>query len=413
MPRQNRFRHQPYVAWSTPPVPTTVAAVRPDQIATVDAGETLRRLKVRYVFLVHGTFVGNDPFGVAQKIEDVTKAVPLFLQPAFKAFALESWGRVLRSVNQQLSGRLMGETGSFRDEYLADLREYLGQSGPIVERFDWSSGNDHFSRAEAAIDLFNRLVELPIDPVEDRVLLWGHSHAGNVFALLSNLLANDRDSVDQFFQATSGRLESAANWELARKRLGATTTPHPLAKALCLVTMGTPVRYGWDCNGYSRLLHIVHHRPAAHLPNFIAKPALPQSIDEIVGAKFGDWVQAFGIAGTDLAPVDRCRRETNRALGQLLEIGLDIPQFTNDNSPLNRLPNAIRASIQNRMQDFSALLARLNCGSRIHADGDAAWLFDYGVDETEKLGHGTYTKRAWLPFHATRIAEWLSQSREK
>lgn len=413
MPHQNRFQHQPYVAWGSSPIPVTVAAVRPDQTARCDAGETLRRLRVRYVFLVHGTFVGNDPFGVAQKIEELTKGVPLLLQPAFKTFAMESWGQILRSVNQQLSGRLMGETGSFRDEYLAELRDYLGPSGPIVERFDWSSGNDHLSRAEAAIDLFNRLIELPIDLAEDRVLLWGHSHAGNVFALLSNLLANDRESVDRFFEAVGNRLESSTKWKLARERLGTATAPHPVAKTLCLVTMGTPVRYGWDSDGYSRLLHIVHHRAVANLANFMAKPALPQSIEEIVGAKFGDWVQAFGIAGTDLAPVDRIRRETNQTLGQLLEAGLDIPQFTNDNSPLNRLPKTLVAAIQNRMREFAALLARLSCGSRIHVDGDAAWLFDYGVDETEKLGHGTYTKRAWLPFHATRITEWLRQSWEK
>ncbi len=412
MPRQNCFRHQPYAARNSPTIPTTVTAVRPDQIASVDAGETLKQLKVRHIFLVHGTFVGDDPFGLAQKLDELTQSVPLLLQSAFKMFAMESWGRVLRSVNQQLSGRLMGETGSFRDDYLIDLREFLETSAPIVERFDWSSGNDHISRAEAAVDLFNRLVALPIDTTEDRILLWGHSHAGNVFALLSNLLANDRDSVEQFFRATSVGTETNSNWVAARERLAAAPSPHPLAKALCLVTMGTPVKYGWDCDGYSRLLHIVHHRPAPNLAEFVAKPALPQSVEEIVGAKFGDWVQSFGIAGSDLAPMDRRRREVNRALGQILETGLDIPQFTNDNSLLDRLPEAIRSRIGDRMKELSAFRARLNCGSRIPADGDAAWLFDYGAEETQKLGHGTYTKRSWLPFHATRIADWLRKSWE-
>ena len=413
MPRQNRFRHQPYVAWGSPPIPTSVTAVRSSQIASVDAGETLRQLRVSHLFLVHGTFVGNDSLGFAQKLEEVTKLIPSLLQPAFKAFATESWGRTVRSVNQQLSGRLMGETGSFLDDYLAELSTFLGSNRPLVERFDWSSGNDHISRAEAAVDLFNRLADLPVDLTQERILLWGHSHAGNVFALLSNLLANDRESVEQFFLATNGRADSATNWELARSRLAAATAPHPLSKALCLVTMGTPVGYGWDCDGYSRLLHIVHHRPASNLAKFIAKPALPQSLDEIVGAKFGDWIQSFGIAGSELVPVDRRRREADYVVGQLLEIGLDIPQVTNDNSFLNRLPQPIRVSLQNRLQELSILLARLDCGSRIHADGDAAWLFDYGVDETEKLGHGTYTKRAWLPFHTTRIAEWLQKSWEK
>ncbi len=412
MPRQNRFRHQPYVAWKSPPIPTTVTAVRPDQVANVDAGETLRRLRVRHVFLAHGTFVGDDPFGFAQKLDELSESVPLLLQPAFKAIALESWGQVLRSVNQRLGGQLMGETGSFRDDYVAEFRELLGSNGPTVERFDWSSGNDHVSRAEAAVNLFNRLVALPIDPTVDRVLLWGHSHAGNVFALLSNLLANDREAVEQFFRATIGDAQSGTDWKSARERLAAAPSPHPLAQALCVVTMGTPVRYGWDCGGYSRLLHIAHHRPVPNWSEFIAKPALPQSVEEVVGAKFGDWVQSFGIAGSDLAPLDHDRRARNRELGQLLETGLVMSKVSNDPSLFDHMPELIRDLIQDRLRGFSDLLARLQCGSRVPTDGDAAWLFDYGVGETEKLGHGMYTKRAWLPFHATRIADWLRQSWE-
>ena len=159
-------------------------------------------------------------------------------------------------------------------------------------------------------------------------------------------------------------------------------------------------------------MHIAHHRPDPSLREFIAKPALPQSAEDIVGAKFGDWVQSFGIAGSDVKPLDRGRRERNRALGQLLENGLVMADFTNEKSFLDRLPESIRVHIQDRMKEFSSLLARLQCGSRVPADGDAAWLFDYGADETEKLGHGMYTKRAWLPFHATRIADWLRKSWE-
>ena len=412
MPRQNCFRHQPYVAWAAPPMPATVAAVRPDQLANIDVGETLRRSRVRHLFLVHGTFVGDDPFGLAQKLDELTESVPRLFRPAFQAFAAESWGRVLRSINQKLSGRLLGETASFRDDYVAEFRALLGSDGPTVERFDWSSGNDHISRAEAAVSLFNRLAALPMDAAADRVLLWGHSHAGNVFALLSNLLANDRVAVEQFFQAASGGAETGTDWTGARERLAAAPTPHPLAKSLCLVTMGTPVRYGWDCDGYSRLLHIVHHRPASGLPDFIAKPALPQTPEEIVGAKFGDWVQSFGIAGTNVLPVDRGRRAVNRSLRDLLDAGLNVPESAADKSFLDRLPESIRSHIQERMKDLSILRARLQCGMRVPADGDAAWLFDYGANETEILGHGMYTKRAWLPFHATRIADWLQTSRE-
>ncbi|HLQ43347.1 MAG TPA: hypothetical protein VK137_01350, partial [Planctomycetaceae bacterium] len=169
------------------------------------------------------------------------------------------------------------------------------------------------------------------------------------------------------------------------------------------------VRYGWDRDGYARLLHIVHHRPSQGLPDFLAKPALPQSLDEIIGAKHGDWVQSFGVVGTDLTPLDREQRELHAALGKVLEAGLTEPELMNERTILDHLPDAVRQRVQDKLKDLLILRERWRCGSRVPSDGEAAWLFDYGEEETAKLGHGVYTKRAWLPFHATRIADWLSQ----
>lgn len=411
MPRRNRFRHQPYVAWESPPIPTTVSAVQAGQLANIDVGETLRRLRVRHWFLVHGTFVGDDPFGVAAKLDELTDSVTLMLRPLVKKMAMESWGRVLRGINQRLGDRMMGETGSFRDDYLDDARSLLKTDEIKIDRFDWSSGNDHLARADAAVRLFNRLADLPIDSTTDRLLLWGHSHAGNVFALLTNLLANDRESINAFF-AAAGRIRAErADWKQAAERLAAAPSPHPLAKALCLVTFGTPIRYGWDRDGYSKLLHIVQHRPVSGPTDWLAKPALPQSLEDVLKAKHGDWVQSFGVAGTDLPPVDREMREAHRALGEVLEVGVNEPEI-GQNSLLEHLPEAARVRVREKLKDFLVLLERLRCGPRVPADGDAAWLFDYGAEETEKLGHGVYTKRAWLPFHATRVADWLMRTME-
>jgi len=411
MPRRNRFRHQPYVAWESPPIPTTVSAVQAGQLANIDVGETLRRLRVRHWFLVHGTFVGDDPFGVAAKLDELTDSVTPMLRPLVKKMAMESWGRVLRGINQRLGDRMMGETGSFRDDYLDDARSLLKTDEIKIDRFDWSSGNDHLARADAAVRLFNRLADLPIDSTTDRLLLWGHSHAGNVFALLTNLLANDRESINAFF-AAAGRIRAErADWKQAAERLAAAPSPHPLAKALCLVTFGTPIRYGWDRDGYSKLLHIVQHRPVSGPTDWLAKPALPQSLEDVLKAKHGDWVQSFGVAGTDLPPVDREMREAHRALGEVLEVGVNEPEI-GQNSLLEHLPEAARVRVREKLKDFLVLLERLRCGPRVPADGDAAWLFDYGAEETEKLGHGVYTKRAWLPFHATRVADWLMRTME-
>ncbi len=409
----HRFWHQPYVVWETSPTPTTVAAVRPDQVPEVDVGQTLRWLRVSHIFLVHGTFVGTDPFGVAERIDELTESVPPMLRPVLKTIAIESWGKVLRSINQRLADRAMGETGSFRDDYLQDFRSLLGEDDPKVERFDWSSGNDHVARAEAAIQLFNRLTDLPIDAARERLLLWGHSHAGSVFALLTSLLANDRKSVEQFFEAAGKYADTRADWERTRERLSAATSPHPLAKGLFLVTFGAPVRYGWDRAGYAKLLHIVHHRPVNGLPEYQAQPALPQTTDEIFNAKYGDWVQAFAIAGTDVLPLDREKRELHRALGELFETGLIEPELTGEKTILQHLPAAVQQRVREKLKDILILLERWKCGPRVHNEGDSVWLFDYGEDETAKLGHGVYTKRAWLPFHAARIAEWLLTSTER
>lgn len=260
--------------------------------------------------------------------------------------------------------------------------------------------------------LFNRLVDLPSDAARDQILLWGHSHAGNVFALLTNLLANDRASVAAFFEAASPLIERREEWQKARDRLAASASPHPLAKRLCLVTFGTPVRYGWDKDGYRRLLHIVHHRPTNPAGEWLAKPALPQVIDEILAAKHGDWVQSLGIAGTDLTPVDRATREVHRKLGELLESGLVEPEITSSSVILEHLPQSVRTRIQTQLKDFLVLLERWNCGPRVHSDGNAAWLLDYGEEEKAMFGHGAYTKRSWLPFHATRIADWLRHELE-
>ena len=411
MPRRNRFRHQPYVAWESPPMPVSVAAVRKEQVTNLDVGETLRRLRVKHWLLVHGTFVGDDPFGLAAKLDAMIESVTPLLRPLVKKLAMESWGKLLRSLNQRFADKVMGETCSYRADFLDDVRSLLQTDEIGVDRFDWSSGNDHLARADAAVMLFNRLSELPIDVATDRLLLWGHSHAGNVFALLTNLLANDRESVKAFF-AAAGRIgDDRTDWKTAAERLTAAPSPHPLAKALCLVTFGSPVRYGWNRDGYARLLHVVQHRPPSGRAEWMTKPALPQTLTEILGAKYGDWVQSFGCAGTDLWPVDREKRAIHLALGDLLETGLPEPEM-GSNSLLDRLPKSARARVQEKLKDFMVLLERLRCGQRVPSDGDAVWLFDYGAEETEKFGHGVYTKRAWLPFHATRVADWLRQTME-
>ena len=77
-------------------------------------------------------------------------------------------------------------------------------------------------------------------------------------------------------------------------------------------------------------------------------------------------------------------------MGEVLEAGMTGPEI-GQNSLLERLPEAARVRVREKLKDFLVLLERLRCGQRVPSDGDAVWLFDYGAEETEKLGHGVYT----------------------
>jgi hypothetical protein len=97
----------------------------------------------------------------------------------------------------------------------------------------------------------------------------------------------------------------------------------------------------------------------------------------------------------------------------LFETGLIEPELTGEKTILQHLPEAVQQRVREKLKDILILLERWKCGPRVHNEGDAVWLFDYGEDETAKLGHGVYTKRAWLSFHAARITEWLLTSTER
>ena len=171
--------------------------------------------------------------------------------------------------------------------------------------FHWSSENHHIGRADGAVRLIDELASLKLHAGQ-RVLLWGHSHAGNVFALATNLLARDREAVERFFAAA----EIYYRWPLLRlrrhSRVGAacdalSSGTSPLGDvALDMVTFGTPIRYGWDADGYARLLHFIHHRPAEGLPDYRAP--FPPRLHDVVEGDDGDYIQQLGIAGTNIMP---------------------------------------------------------------------------------------------------------------
>ena len=408
MPRKNGFRHQSYP--TEPSVPPVVLQLDGDAAQSLNFGHLHTQFGVQKVLLVHGTFAGDDPFGSHAMMRASAESLPA---PA--RLAVNPVIDRLSEQTKRLTDTITADVANYSDGYRKRFQTLVGDD-PEVRRLEptWSSENNHIARAGLAVRLLNELVELQaegFDPAHERVLLWGHSHAGNGFAVLSNLLANDRASVEAFFDAAGDSLGPAG--EVARRALAAAPTPHPMANATYVVTFGTPVRYGWDTNGLRSLVHVIHHRslkddddPAAIVPavtfgcegnslgdNFTAATT---GVADVLSAKHGDWVQAFAIAGTDIAPP--LKRTANARLGEFLERGL--PEAT---------PHKLKEKIK-------VTCARWKTRTRLHADGrnllvdyESAQLTRFGPARQAVLGHGIYTLTGWLPGHLALLLKWLEE----
>jgi hypothetical protein len=256
-----------------------------------------------------------------------------------------------------------------------------------VRRFLWSSENHHLGRADGAVRLLDELAQASRER-PGRLLLWGHSHAGNVFALLTNLLGGDVETRARFFKA----VETHYRWPLLKRvdvpvwtrvaemlRRGEFAG---LAERLDVATFGAPIRYGWETAGYGKLLHVVHHRPCEAWPPYRAP--FPPTVERVLRAADGDYIQQFGIAGTNLPPAVFQWREylAERRLCALVQAEVEPPD----------------------------LLSRLRAGRRVPDEGTTL-LVDYGPPQggiaQHLAGHAVYTQLDWQLFHAEQAADAL------
>ena len=311
MPIGNAFAHQPYSACppAAPyeligPIERTDSTSRKAHQQMLRVSDRMRTAGVTAVYLVHGTFVGDDSLGIIRELERWSSRA----------------GITLRRQQKRLFDRLVRHAGDFSDAYARRLAELLNEphsTGPTskrpiaVRQFIWSGENIHLGRADAAVRLLRRLghdrrsVDRTI--AAPRYVLCGHSHAGNVFALLTHLLAADDEVVAKMFRAARPfythpllRTCDVPYWPKVARNL------HKLRRSvppLDLVTFGTPIRYGWESRGYRTLTHFVHHRPQPGTPEYLALP--PRSIREATEAVGGDYVQLMAIAGTNLTLLAR------------------------------------------------------------------------------------------------------------
>ncbi len=384
MPRRNQFRHQSYP--TRPVVPATRHVLNVDP-GNVDFGRLHSQHAVRQVILVPGTFAGDDPFNIVGTLRSIARKVPA------ASAVIDGIADRVAEVTQDVFSQVAEDVGNYCPEYARRLEELAGGDPHVVLlKPTWSGQNHHFARADLAVRLLDYLDRQDLHRGE-QILLWGHSHAGNGFALLSNLLVNDRQLVDQFFEACGQPDEE--HWRRAHRTLKSSPSPHPLARHVTVVTFGTPVRYGWDTDGLHGLYHILFDRASEDGTQTTTHPIYPpHTVADMMEAEYGDWVQAFGIAGTDVVPPAPGPIERNRAIASLLLNGLEPPELTIDT---RLIP----------VEHLQHLCARWKTGTRCHADGHNL-LVDYvpcGREilgrplETSVFGHGVATTVDWLPAH--------------
>jgi len=303
-------------------------------------GRTLQTLGVDHITFIHGTFVGNDPMSVSSTLQT--------LAPGF------DWDTRLGPLLKGTTNLVFKDHGNFTPAYVQLAEAALGIPAHL---FVWGSENHHLSRVRGAIDLVAELQRRG----PRRPLLIGHSHGGQVIALACQILARCAHVPPLL--------------ELCGVESPASELP---AKGVDAVTLGTPPRYGWPRHPGVRALHVVNHRGSS-----------PQAghWSGVLTTQDGDYVQQWGVEGSDSPSPSAPVRALNRALDPLLGPGHD--------------PTRWRQALAHRR--------------RVH-DGGHTLLVDYGDRGRTpnlfrtNLGHATYTRQREMYRLFALVAPRLSPS---
>lgn len=206
-------------------------------------GHRLAQAGVGAVVFAHGTFTGTDPLSAYGVVE---RALPSVGRDV---------ARTLRAATRRCVDRLLGDLGNFGAAYARLFEEAIGTPIPCTA-FVWSSENHHVGRLEGALGLVRVLAahaELapPDGALRRRILVCGHSHAGQVFALVSQLLARS--------------ITTEAILDVARARgldVGALDVDLDTLAGVDVdfVTFGAPARYAWARHDHVRVLHVTTPR---------------------------------------------------------------------------------------------------------------------------------------------------------
>ncbi len=275
-------------------------------------GKKLQKAGVKAALFLHGTFAGDDPFDIVHLVNSLFPSLNQDIANKFKDFT---------KSNQNW---LVGDQGNFPPAYLDLFREGTGINLQC-KAITWSSTNHHLGRIQGCLDLIESLIQMKDQQQlvhEDRVLIIGHSHAGQVFALFNHFLA-----------ATDHFKEIIQTAQITKEFKALTDHEIFFLKSLKVdaITLGTPPRYGWSDLHHWRVLHFINHRGS--------KPEAG-SLNGILTTKHGDYVQQLGISGSDsLSPLEN-DREINKNLEEYLGIGSNLSYWHQQIQHNRRLPSS-------------------------------------------------------------------------
>jgi hypothetical protein len=322
-----------------------------------ELGERMREAGLRLVVFAHGSFVGDDPLAIASLVDD---AMPL----------LPDIGRKLRGMTRAHVSRLLGDLSNFSEAY---VQAFAQATGLDAITFTWSGENHHAARVQGAVRLARAIALHGGGSLRpgDRVLLVGHSHGGQLCAILSQIVAKSR-GYEELVAAAHARGEDIGALE-----------DHVALLRRCSVdvaTFGMPPRYGWAQAAGFRLLHVVNHRGAG---------AAAPSLRGLLHTRQGDYVQQLGAHGSDFPALSANERTLNSRLDRVLGEGSNLRAW------LRNVSRGVRISPHGR-----TILVDYADSGRVLPNFLASG-----------LGHAAYTRREAMLFHASLIADHFYSAR--
>ncbi|MEX0829675.1 MAG: hypothetical protein WD032_05485 [Nitrospirales bacterium] len=419
MPHSNNFQHAPYsrsnpgerVSYRTFEAGPCLDSPAWKQ-AMAQVGTQLSRSNVKGVLFLNG-HPFSDLFGAA-RLDEVgglkrgysrgisgLESLLALLRPATNGI-----GRSADPIHPPLTNdpathdaldHLAHEVGNFTTAYVRMFERGLCQEGTesiSCERYIWSSVNHHLGRVEAAMAFIEFLQEWGTKRAltkDGRILLVAHGHAGQVLALLSNLVTSGESEarprifelLAKYWEACPQKGRSVEQLEVLYQLLNENRWLG--GASVDMVTLGTPVRYGWDTDGFGKLLHVVNHRMIrADGKRWLSKMELPQTAWEMPYQTGGDYVQQLAVAGTDAMPDTSEMEQSNIDFREILE----------------------------PYDGFERWLECTRRTTRCPKDGQCV-LVEYGIQANEEdprqhlYGHGCYTQSRGMVFLAGEIAKGL------